>query len=163
LPGTRSERSGEAAKVRRPQNGGQLDASPAADLAGEDLGPGSLAQIGAQHVAGDPPLAVKVDDDRQSLPHPRQIVDLVRREAAEPVGYKRDHVIDGTRAGYRGGHTIYRNARPIAKRTPLLVSFCPSSSSALFVSSNVIMTVYFSSRVRRSIWGFGAVHRAALL
>jgi hypothetical protein len=83
------------------RNGGQLDAGPAADLAGEDLGPGSLAQIGAQHVAGDPPLAVKVDDDRQSLPHPRQIVDLVRREAAEPVGYKRDHVIDGMRAGYR--------------------------------------------------------------
>jgi hypothetical protein len=83
------------------RNGGQLDAGPAADLAGEDLGPGSLAQIGAQQVAGDPPLAVKVDDDRQSLPHPRQIVDLVRREAAEPVGYKRDHVIDGMRAGYR--------------------------------------------------------------
>ena len=41
---------------------GQLDAGPAADLAGKDLGPGSLAQIRAQHVAGDPPLAVAVDD-----------------------------------------------------------------------------------------------------
>src|SRR3984893_2884049 len=51
---------------------GQLDAGPAADLAGKDLGPGSLAQIRAQHVAGDPPLAVAVDDDRQSLRHTRR-------------------------------------------------------------------------------------------
>jgi hypothetical protein len=40
-----------------------------------------------------------VDNDRQSLPHPRKIVDLVCRKAAGPVGHERDHVIDGVHTG----------------------------------------------------------------
>jgi hypothetical protein len=51
-------------------------------------------------------------DDRQSLPNPRQVVDLVRREAAGPVGHERDHVIDGMYAGDRQRQIIGAAALP---------------------------------------------------
>jgi hypothetical protein len=55
---------------------------------------------------------VAVDDDRQSLPNPRKVVDLVRRKAAGPVGHERDHVIDGMHAGDRQRQIVGAAALP---------------------------------------------------
>ena len=97
---------GKTAQVRRPQHGGQRHSGAAADLTGQNFGPGIGAEISAEQVVGDPPLIVPVGGDREAPTDTRQIGQFVVAKPVGPIGDKGQHVSGGINAIDRQGDIV---------------------------------------------------------